>query len=311
VQNVDVYPKNIDLKNSLIHIENINVETLNARVALNSKSDSDIVQLTDAEGVDIVQNYLPWKVIVDQIKLSENKIVFDDNTKKPLSQGMDFGHLAFSQLNFEADDFMFHRDTISINIQKTNAIEKSGFVLNQFQAKVFYTDLGATLDGLVIKTPGTEIKRNLKVAYPSLAEALKDFSIIQVNMNLDNSQIQVADILTFVPNLSSLPAFKNKKAIFKFDADIDGSLEALNIKKLLFEGFENTRLNISGKISNVMDTSRIMADLQIKHASTSLNDIKSFAPSNSLPKDITLPNAISLSGNIKGGMSDMKADVDI
>lgn len=311
LQNADVYPKNIDLKNSLIHIKKINVESLNARVALNSKSDSDIVQLTDVDGVDIVQNYLPWKVVVDQIKLTENKLVFDDNTKKPLSQGMDFGHLVLSKLNFEANDFMFHRDTISVDVQKTNAIEMSGFVLNQFQTRLLYTDSGATLEGLVIKTPGTEIKRNLKVAYPSLAAAMKDFSIIQINMKLDNSQIQVADILTFVPNLSSLPAFKNKKAVFKFDADIDGCLAALKIKKLLFEGFENTRLDISGMITNVLDTSRIMADLQIKHASTSLNDIKTFIPPNNLPKDITLPNAISLSGNVKGGMSDMKADVDI
>lgn len=311
VQNVDIYPKNIDLENSLIHIENINIESLNARVALNSTSDADIVQLTDAEGLDISQNYLPWKVIVDHINLSENKVVFDDNTKKPLSQGIDFGHLAFTQLNFEADDFMFHRDTISVNVQKTNFIEKSGFVINQFQTKLFYTDLGATLDGLVIKTPGSEIKRNLKVAYPSLTIAMKDFSTIRINMKLDNSQIQVADILTFVPNLSSLPAFKNKKAVFKFDADIDGSLAALNIKKLLFEGFGNTRLDFSGMITNVLDTNRVMVDLQIKHASTTLTDIKTLAPPNSLPKDVTLPNAISLSGNIKGGMSDMNADVDI
>ena len=311
VQNVDIYPKNIDLENSLINIENIDIESLNARVALNSTTDADIVQLTDAEGLDIAQNYLPWKVIVEHINLSENKVVFDDNTKKPISKGIDFGHLAIAQLNFEADDFMFHRDTISVNVQKTNFIEKSGFVINQFQTKLFYTDLGATLDGLVIKTPGSEIKRNIKVTYPSLAVAMKDFSTIRIDMKLDNSQIQVADILTFVPSLSSMPAFKNKKAVFKFDADIDGSLAALNIKKLLFVGFGNTRLDFSGMITNVLDTNRVMVDLQIKHASTSLTDIKTLAPPNSLPKDITLPNALSLSGNIKGGMSDMNADIDI
>jgi translocation and assembly module TamB len=311
LKNADVYPRDIDLKNSFINIDKINIDDLNAKVALNSKSDSDLVQLTDTEGVDLNNNYLPWKVSVNQINLAENRVVFDDNTKKPLSQGMDYGHLEFSKLNFKAKDFMFHKDTVSVIIQKADAVEKTGFVLNQLQTSLLYTEKGATLNDLLIKTPGTEIKRNIKFTYPSLAKAIKDFSIIQIEMKLDNSQVQIKDILSFAPNLSSLPAFANTKDIFKFDADIDGSLTKLNIKKLLFEGFTNTKLDVSGVITNVMDTSRIMADLLIKHASTSMVDIKTLAPPNTLPKNITLPSYMSLSGQLKGGMTKIDADVAI
>ncbi len=311
MKSADVYPLEINLEKSLIKIKRIEIDKLDASVALNSRNDSDLIQLTTTKGRDTGMDYLPWKVIVNDIKLTDHKVVFQDNTKPVLSQGLDFAHLQLSQLNFEASNFMFHRDTVSLNVTKADVVEKSGFVLNQLQTSLFYTDKGATLKNLLFKTPGSEIKRNIQVSYPSLAKAMDDFSLIELNMNIDNSLIQVADILAFVPRLSKQPAFKNINDVFQIDAKIDGSLAKLNIKKLIFKGFKNTRLELDGVITDVLDTNKLFADLNIKNASTSIQDIKSLTPNDVFPKNIVFPNSMSLSGQIKGGMKELLADLDI
>jgi len=307
----DVYPDEIDIEQSLIKIKEIDIVKLDASVALNSDNDSDLIKLTTTKGEDTGMDYLPWKVIVDKIKLKDNKLVFNNNSKPILSQGLDFGHLTLSKLNFEAKDFMLFRDTVALSVTKADAVEKSGFVLNQLKSYIFYTDKGITLKNLLLKTPGSEIKRNIQVAYPSLLEALNDFSLIKLNMGIDDSKIQVADILAFVPRLSKQPAFKNSKDVFQIDANIDGSLAELNIKKFIFKGFNNTRLDVDGVITNVLDTNKIFAVLNIHNASTSLQDIKTLTPPNVIPKDIVLPSSVSLSGKIKGGMNDLVANLDI
>ena len=311
MRSADIYPDEIDLEKTLISIKEIDITKLDAEVVLNSRKDSDLIKLTTSKGDNTGMDYLPWKVVVGNITLKDNTLDFRDNTKPSLSQGMDFSHLNMSKLNFAASDFMFHRDTVSVNITKADAVEKSGFVLNQLQTSLFYTDKGAVLKGLLLKTPGSEIKRNIQVSYPSLAAAMDDFSLIRLNMDIDNSQIQVADILTFVPRLSKQPAFKNTKDVFHIDAEIDGSLAELNIRKLLFKGFQNTRLDVDGVVTNVLDTNRIFAVLNIHNASTSIQDIKTLTPPNVLPKDIDLPASVSLSGTMKGGLNDMLANLDI
>lgn len=311
LRDATVYPDVIDLEKSLIKLKEIDVTNLDAVVSINGKNDSDLVQLSSTDGEDLAVNYLPWKVILDKISLNDSKVVYHDNTKPILTQGLDFAHLNFSKLFFEAKDFMYHRDTVSLNITNSVGIEKSGFVVQQLQTSLFYTDKGATLKDLFLRTPGSEIKRNIKVSYPSLDLAMKDFSLINLNMDIENSKIQVADILTLFPNLSKQPAFNNTKEIFQIEADIEGSLAELDIRKFLFSGFNNTRMNVDGVIKNILDTNSVYADLNIHNASTSLKDIKFLAPPNSIPKDIVLPEAISLSGRLKGGLNDILADLKI
>ena len=56
------------------------------------------------------------------------------------------------------------------------------------------------------------------------------------------------------------------------------------------------------------DTKKINADLDIHNISSSKKDILSFLPANALPVGIALPDRISLSGKLNGGIEKLTVD---
>jgi hypothetical protein len=180
--------------------------------------------------------------------------------------------------------------------------EKSGFILNKFQANVTYTDKGASLQNILIQTPGSEIKRSAVVRYPSLAAIQKEMRLLEMDINIDNSYLQVKDILTFVPTLSSQPAFRNPSAKLYVNTRLRGSLSRLVIDHFRLRGLRNTNIDMSGTINNAMDAKKVNADISIRRFNTSRDDITSLAPTGAIPENISLPERMALNGRIKGGM---------
>jgi translocation and assembly module TamB len=135
-----------------------------------------------------------------------------------------------------------------------------------------------------------------------LAAIQKNMGLLEMDINIDNSYISVKDILAFVPTLSSQPAFRNPNSRLFFNTQMKGSLNRLVINALQFRGMQNTNVDISGVIGNAMDPNNVNGDLTIRRFSTSRADIISLTPPGTLPKGISLPETMSLTGRVKGGM---------
>ena len=262
---------------------------------------ANAVKLTD-KNAEAATQAMPWKFTVASMKFDDNNFKYDDNTKPVLSKGMDYGHLDIKNLTLHADSFLFHNDTIAANITEGRMTEKSGFVLNKFQTNVVYTDKGASLQNILIQTPGSEIKRSAVIRYPSLAAIQKQMGLLEMDVNIDNSYLQVKDILTFVPSLSAQPAFRNPAAKVYVNALLKGSLTHLLIDHFQLKGLQNTNIDVSGIVNNAMDTNKVNADINIRKFNTSRSDIMSLAPAGTIPKNISLPETMAASGRIKGGM---------
>ncbi len=294
------------MKNSVVAIKDIELNNLDGYFKTGSKANTKVVKLTDENAREAPAQPLPWKVTVASLRFNNNQFVYDDNTQPHLKKGMDFAHLGIADLTLHADDFLFHNDTIATNIVEGHMKEKSGFELNKFQTNVVYTDHGASLQDLLIETPGSQIKKSAVIRYPSLAAIQKEMGLLEMNIDLENSYLQVKDILTFVPTLASQPAFKNPSAKIYVDARLTGSLDRLTIEKFQFRGLGNTRINIAGAVGHAMDAKNVTADLTIKDFTTSRADIESLVPAGTLPKGVSLPETLTLTGRIRGGMRRME-----
>ncbi len=310
-KDLKIFPASIDLEKSLIAIRKVELNELDGMVTLNSKGDSEVIKLTTQTDQKIETTYLPWKITVGDIRLNNNHFVFDDNTKPRQNRGMDYAHLGIRNLTLHANKFLFNRDTIAANIFKGAMRERGGFVLNALNADLQYTNRGARLNNLYIRTPGSEIKRSATVRYPSLNALQKNPAVAEFSLDLDNSRILVKDILTFVPDLAKQPAFKDPEAVFYINSRINGSLAQMNIYELQFSGFQNTRADLSGTLTNASDPKNIAADLNIINLSTTRSDILLFAPPKSIPDNITLPEALSLKGILKGGLANLYANISL
>lgn len=306
LKDLTVHPESFDLKNSVVAIKDIELNGLNGFLKTAGAADTKAIKVTNENAKEIPAQPLPWKFTIASLNLNDNNFAYDDNTKSKLAKGMDFAHMDIKELTLHTDNFLFHNDTIAINISEGRMKEKSGFVLNKFQTNVVYTDKGASLQNLLIQTPGSEIKRSAVIKYPSLAAIQKEMGLLEMDIDIDNSFLQVKDILAFVPTLSSQPAFRNPEAKVYFNSRLKGSLSRLQIEQLQFRGLSNTNLDMSGFVGNAMDAKNVVADLNIRKFSTSRSDIVSLAPPGSLPKGISLPETMALNARIKGGMHRME-----
>lgn len=311
LRDLNFYPRSIDLKNSIVAIDKIVLNNLVGNLSIGNNATTSLVKITDQNNKEVAIEYLPWRVTVDEIRLSNNNFKFDDNTKPHMARGMDYGHLDLKDLTLNVNNFLFHNDTIAANIVEGNMSDRSGFTLNKLQTDFQYTSHGASLQNLLIQTPGSEIKRSAVITYPSLASIQKQMGLLTMDINIDNSHIQLKDILTFVPTLAAQPAFKNPNSTLYINSRLKGSLTRLVIDYLQFRGFQNTNVDIAGIINNATDPKNVNGDLNIRKFNTSRGDILTFAPVGSIPKTITIPEAIAINGVVRGGMKNTFADLNI
>lgn len=310
-ESLNIYPEKIDLETSEIIINEIALNKLKGVVKMGSASgNADIVKMTNENNQEVTAP-LPWKVRVNSIKLDDNDFKFDDVSKPVLSRGMDFAHLDIKALTFHLEDFVFNKDSIAGKVTQGNMTEKSGFNLKTFETEFAYNNYGISLQNLLVETPGSEIKKSALIKYPSLEAIQKNPGLLELDIDIDNSKIQVKDILTFMPALAAQPAFRNPNSILYVNSKVRGSVSRLIIDRFQFRGLQQTNIDVAGTLYGLPDPNKVSADLSIRKFNTSRGDILSLVPPNTIPPNITLPESMSLSGVIKGSASQAFADLNL
>ncbi|HEX2683899.1 MAG TPA: hypothetical protein VHL77_08195, partial [Ferruginibacter sp.] len=307
---LEVDAKKIDLPHMMIDLDKLHLDKTVAVVRLGNKEQAKVVakQLGQEVAAQAQNN---WRVRVADLELNDNDIRFDDDTKPKLAKGMDFSHLKADNLTFHADDLFYSSDTISAKVTKGTFVEKSGFRLNRLETNFMFAAKEAYLEDLVVETPGTRITRSIHLNYPSLDAVAKNPATLQLNVDLDNSKVQVKDILAFVPALGAQPAFSNPSAVWLVDGKVTGTTGNMHIDHLSFRGLSNTKLDVSGNVTGMPDMNRMRGNLNIRNFTTNKTDLALFIPKGSLPQNITLPDAVSLNGTVNGGMQDVTTNLNI
>jgi hypothetical protein len=189
--------------------------------------------------------------------------------------------------------------------------EKSGFQLNELRGDLLYANNQSYLKNFYIKTPGTEIKRDLVLEYASFDALTKQMAQTVMDVNIDHSYVQVKDILVFAPQLRTNPAFKNPNDVWRLNMQASGTMNRLYVEALQFEGFQNTQLDASGTLASLTDPNQAGGTFTIRRLHTTRNDIATLAGP-ALPKDqINLPENINASGTIRGNAANLFTNIRI
>ncbi len=308
---LNIFPKSIDLEKSLIALRSLELSDFEGRLDLNAQTPPEVIKLTTQTKQEISTEYLPWKITADAIRLNNDNFTYNDNTQVRQKEGMDYAHLNFQNLTLYANDFLYYQDTIALKVTKGRTREKSGFTLQQLQTDFQYTSHEVRLEKLWIKTPGSTIRRRATFSYPSIEAVQEKPELLGLDLDIVHSSIQVKDILTFAPFLADQVGFKNPDDIFQLNSRMTGSLTRLKIQELQFSGFENTQADLFGTINNVTDPDHFSVDLNIHQFGTSRNDALLFAPRNSIPDSITLPESMSLQGTVKGDAANLTTALEL
>lgn len=300
----------IDMQKQTIALDEIQLKNTSAQIRM-GKTESAKIVAEEAKQETEQQANAGWRVVVKNINIDNNNFAFVNENEPKVKEGMDYAHLDAKNITLHAEDFIFNPDSIAATITKGQLSEQSGFQLNTLETSFLYAGTQAYLRDLLIETPGTTLRRSVEIKYPSIEALQKDIGKLQLNVDLENSKVQVKDIITFAPMLASQPAFANRQGTLLLNGRLTGSVASMNIQQLQLKGFSNTVVDVRGRIAGLPDANNVSGNLVINNIQTNKSDIQSLAPKGSIPSTITLPQFIKLTGNIAGSMKDARGKLNL
>ncbi|MGZ8538589.1 MAG: DUF748 domain-containing protein, partial [Flavisolibacter sp.] len=302
--------KLIDLVNNKIHLDQASVSNSKFVVRLGKKEQARVVE-KEVEQEIVAQKKAGWDFKIGNLKLDNNFIQFDNDNNAKLSHGMDFSHLRTDSLNFHVENFVMNIDSVGGKITKGSFREKSGFVLEEFHGDVLYAQKETYFKDLLIKTSGSEIKRNAAFKYASYDAFMKDMASTILDVEIIDSRVQVKDILAFAPQLRSNPALSNPNDIWYLNIVGNGTLNRLNLENLRFDGLSNTRLNASGTLVGLTNPQHAGGNFTIYQLHTNQTDIALFTGQRLSNAQMNLPEEFDISGTVIGNAGSVNTNLNV
>ncbi len=308
--NLNIQPNSTDFANRIVNLENISLDNTVASIRLGKKEAAKVVA-NEVKKEAKSQAAAGWQIRAGSVSLSNNSIRFDNDNSPRMKTGMDYAHLKADDLTLQIDNLILNQDSIGGQIKKGQFREQSGFVLNELQGEVLYANNQSYLKDLLIKTPGSEVKRYALLTYGSYDALAKSFERTQIDADIENSHVQVKDILTFAPQLRSQPAFSNPNDTWYINLQGNGTIQALRIRNLQFDGLKNTQIDASGTMATNNDPNRTGAKLTIRKLHTTQTDIALFTGKRLSNEQVNLPEDINARGTLAGSLNNLSANLAI
>lgn len=299
----------LDLEKNKVYLNELSLANTKAVVRL-GKSPGAQQAKQQAEQEVAAESTAGWDFRVNRIRFDNNDIRFDDDNQPRQSHGMDYAHLNIDDLTLHANDFVFKPDSTALTIVQGSMKEQSGFALTQLQGDILYGANQTYLKNLLIKTPGSEIKRSAVLQYASLEELQNHFERAVIDLDVVNSYLQVKDILVFAPQLRSQPGFRNPADIWHFNLVAQGTMDRLVVDKLQFDGLQNTQVNAAGTLLGLANPQHAGGNFTIYRFHTTKSDMALFTPPD-LSQQVDLPQSLTMSGLISGNTGRLNARLDV
>ncbi|WP_324023943.1 translocation/assembly module TamB domain-containing protein [Maribacter sp. BPC-D8] len=249
-------------------------------------------------------------IAANDINIAKNTFSYSLNGN--VSNSDTFNPDAFKIQNFEllAKNLTYQPEKFNADVSKFSFSEPSGIRLNQLAFKVGLSDTEASLQDLVFHMNQSSANANLAIQFNSLKGAIKNPEKTNLSAEISNLNLELEDVLKLLPelaqnqyldSLAAKPITGNLKAI--------GSLDKVNDFNTNLQWGKDTKLTAKGSISNLTNIDSLTYNLN----NISLNSTKSAIDKIISSKElgISIPETILAAGNLSGGTTWVKPDINI
>ncbi len=248
----------------------------------------------------------PWVIEVKNILLEGNEVVFDNDKIEEIEYGFDTNHIHFKGIALEAENFKFYPDNIAADLKTIQATDnRNQFELQDFDGNIRLDSNGVTVTDLNIQTSRSKIGQTVKLA-ASLENIATDWQNADLEINLDGTEIALADVFYFVPDLAKQVSLsKTTTETIKISGQATGKANNATLKNFQVKGLDNTNLIVTGNIKGLPDVEKMYADIKVNKLTTSRYDLQKVVPRGTLPAGFNFPRSISMTASAKGSMNNM------
>ncbi|MFN2458474.1 MAG: hypothetical protein ABR502_09755, partial [Chitinophagaceae bacterium] len=304
--------RKLDLQNYFIHLDRLELD--NTVSAIRVGKEEEAKKLAAELGKEVkAQAQNDWSFRVDKIAINNNAIQFDNENKRPKSFGtaIDYAHLRADSLTLHIDNLVFNKDSIGGQITRGFFHEKNGFRLDALEGDLLYAYNQAYLKNALIKTPGSELKRNILLEYESYDALAKNFGKALMDVEITNSYLQVKDILAFAPTLRTHAAFARPNDVWHLNIIGSGNMDRLHLENLQFRGLRNTQIDASGTLAGLTDPNAAGGTFTIRKLHTNQTDISLFTGSRLSTPEVNIPEEFDITGTLAGNATRLRTNLNV
>lgn len=309
----------LDLIKQKIDIKSVELSNTDAALRLSKPESVQKAVVKAAKKVDTLMtpttSTKPWTALVGKITFVNDNVKFDNDAQKPLAKGLDYAHMDIRNLNTDIENINYSADSTSGRINEFTFSDKSGLALQKFHTSFFYGPKNSYLKDLLIQTPNSVLQKDVQVGYPSIDAITKDLGKLSINANLDGTHIGLKDILLVMPTMRSMEPFKSSpNAVFRVDGKIAGTANNLHVNNMEVRGLSDTHIKASAVVKDMIvngktDPTKATFDVTIADITTSRRDIYKLVDKKMIPASVSIPERLSLKGNLKGSMKDLTTKI--
>ncbi len=309
---VQVDADEFSLADQVAAINNLQLENSSYTYYKKALSTEDTLRIAAIEADTVMQEESDedsddtWHITAANVDLNNNNFTYIDYNEQYNPASIDYDHLVVSDIDLALHELMFQGMKIQADLASFSFQEQSGFTLEELSGMINLDSTKASFTDFLFKTKNSEIKKSIALQYPS-PEQISDIDQLQMDINLQNSRLSSRDLSYIIPDFASmLPNPQLLPFTVNFDANLQGSVQRMQINRLFASTLRDTRFFVEGMVGNVMDPENIYADIE-QSLTTSEHDLRRLFLSDTLTLD--LPGEITLNSNIKGRMENLTADV--
>lgn len=309
ISNLQLMNSSIDLDSTLVQIGEIQINKTVGSLTLSAAKDTSAPAPTDS-----VPN--TWKVLATKAELEQVNFKFDNSSAPPPrgagSNDPDYNHLLLYNFNTSVSNILYKSDTISAVLKKLEVREKSGFAVKQAHFNVLFTPQTLALQNMLIETNKSLLRKQIAVTVPSWSTLSENFDLLQLRANIDSSRITLGEWLPFVPDSRRNPSMKPLwDKVIDITAVLKGSLGKLIIETLRVTDNVGNHIRANGEVEHAADAERFYANLPSVYIQSGNKPLRSWLPAGTLPDTPRLPEQMLITGNILGGMQDIKTQLQL
>ena len=286
----------LDIKNHQLYVSSI--------ILLNSKakliqylSDEDlnlqfIIDAFDTGDTSKTVN-TPWDIRFGEVTLVNTDFTYRGENDTLETTGVNYFDLRVRNVNGKITNIQFEEDTIYAKIEYLSALEKSGFVLQNFSSYVNISPVGMKFNELHVKTPQSTISTDLNFTYPNYI-AFNDFNnSVKFKAEFDKTEVELSDIAYFAPQLKGL--YRN----VILSGKVSGKVSDLKGKDMKIKLASNSEFEGDVTLTGLPEIDETLIYLNIEKLTTNYSDLKAIPiPPFASHHTLLLPSNIETLGNM-------------
>ena len=292
IELADTVPEDTSASDNRWKVNADKVRFERSKVALHMPGDTMSIKIAmdDAVASNYYMDLYRTHIKVGNLKWKGGGFNLDYNYDPP-SAGIDFSHLALSDVVLEADSFDFCSPKLDVAIRKSSFREKSGIDVRNFTSHFSLDANKIYLPDADLVTSESKLKAHFVMDQNTFSETLPG----KMHLTADG-YVGKQDLMQFFPDMPATMKAKWPAQPLKVNTVLAGNMRRVELTGLVADLPTAFHINGRGTIENLDDIDNLRANIDANATTYNLDFLTSALPKGTLD-GVNIPRGIGIKGN--------------